>query len=158
MSEPFSIILDLDQDKLKKHTGTQSSHSFLCLSTCVSSSLFSRTHCCFSSKKCENYTHTHTYSLHIYKHICLYDLLLMSIIMYMVCMPAQSHPTLCDPMDCSLLGSSVHGILQATILEWVAISFSWGCSWPRNWTGVSCNSLTGRWVLLSLSLRGSPYQ
>ena len=31
--------------------------------------------------------------------------------------------TLCDPMDCSLLGSSVHGILQARILEWVAISF-----------------------------------
>ena len=33
---------------------------------------------------------------------------------------AQSCPTLCDPMDCSLLGSSVHGILQARILEWVA--------------------------------------
>ena len=37
---------------------------------------------------------------------------------------AQSCPTLCDPMDCSLPGSSVHGILQARILEWVAISFS----------------------------------
>ena len=37
---------------------------------------------------------------------------------------AQSCLTLCDPMDCSLLGSSVHGILQARILEWVAISFS----------------------------------
>ena len=36
----------------------------------------------------------------------------------------QSSPTLCDPMDCSLAGSSVHGILQARILEWVAISFS----------------------------------
>ena len=36
----------------------------------------------------------------------------------------QSCPTLCDPMDCSLPGSSVHGILQARILEWVAISFS----------------------------------
>ena len=33
---------------------------------------------------------------------------------------AQSYPTLCDPVDCSLLGSSVHGILQARILEWVA--------------------------------------
>ena len=37
---------------------------------------------------------------------------------------AQSCPTFCDPMDCSLPGSSVHGILQARILEWVAISFS----------------------------------
>ena len=37
---------------------------------------------------------------------------------------AQSCPTLCDPMDCSLPSSSVHGILQARILEWVAISFS----------------------------------
>ena len=37
---------------------------------------------------------------------------------------AQSCPTLCDPMDCSPPGSSVHGILQARILEWVAISFS----------------------------------
>ena len=37
---------------------------------------------------------------------------------------AQSCLTLCDPIDCSLLGSSVHGIFQARILEWVAISFS----------------------------------
>ena len=37
---------------------------------------------------------------------------------------AQSFPTLRDPMDCSLPGSSVHGILQARVLEWVAISFS----------------------------------
>ena len=44
----------------------------------------------------------------------------------------------CDPMDCSLPGSSVHGILQARILEWVSISFSRGSSQPRNWTWVSC--------------------
>ena len=37
---------------------------------------------------------------------------------------AQSYPTLCDPMDCSLPGSSVHGISQARVLEWVAIAFS----------------------------------
>ena len=41
---------------------------------------------------------------------------------------AQSCPTLCDPMDCSLPGSSIHGILQARILEWVAIAFSKGSS------------------------------
>ena len=44
----------------------------------------------------------------------------------------QSCLTLCDPMDCSSPGSSVRGILQARILEWVAISFSRGSSWPRD--------------------------
>ena len=50
---------------------------------------------------------------------------------------AQSCPILCDPMDCSLPGSSVHGIFQARVLEWVAISFSRRSSWPRDWTQVS---------------------
>ena len=45
--------------------------------------------------------------------------------------------TLCDPMDCSLPGFSVHGIFQAIVLEWIAISFSRGSSQPRNWTRVS---------------------
>ena len=44
---------------------------------------------------------------------------------------AQSCPTLCDPIDCSLPGSSVHGILQARGLEWVAISFSGGLTRDR---------------------------
>ena len=39
-----------------------------------------------------------------------------------MCVCAQSLPTLCDPMDCSLLGSSVHGIFQVRILKWVSIS------------------------------------
>ena len=47
---------------------------------------------------------------------------------------AQSCPTLCDAMDCSPRSSSVHGILQARILEWVAIPFSTGYSWSRGWT------------------------
>ena len=51
---------------------------------------------------------------------------------------AQSCPTLCDPMDCSLPGFSVHGISPARILEWVTISFSRGSSRPRNRTWVSC--------------------
>ena len=50
---------------------------------------------------------------------------------------AQSCLTLCDPMDCSLPGSSVHGIFQARLLEWVAIAFSRRSFWPRNWTRVS---------------------
>ena len=51
---------------------------------------------------------------------------------------AQSCPTLCDPIDCDPLGSSVHGILQARILEWVAIPFSRGSPQPRNQIRVSC--------------------
>ena len=43
-------------------------------------------------------------------------------------------------MDCSLPGTSVHGILQARVLEWVAISSCRGSSWPRDWTRVSCNA------------------
>ena len=50
----------------------------------------------------------------------------------------QSSPTRCDPMGCSLPGSSVYGIFQARVLEWVAISFSRGSSWPRDRTQVSC--------------------
>ena len=57
-------------------------------------------------------------------------------------------------MDCSLPGSSVHGISQARILEWIAISFCRGLFQPGDQTHISC---TGRWILLSLSHQGSPY-
>ena len=49
---------------------------------------------------------------------------------------AQSCPTFCNPMDCGLPGSSVHGILQTRILEWIAIPFSGGAFWPRDRTQV----------------------
>ena len=48
-----------------------------------------------------------------------------------------NHVRLCDPMDCSLPGSSVHGILQARIIEWVAIPFPRASSWVRDQTQVS---------------------
>ena len=51
---------------------------------------------------------------------------------------AQLCLALCNPVDISSPGSSVHGISQARILEWVAIPFSRGSSWPRDWTWVSC--------------------
>ena len=54
--------------------------------------------------------------------------------------------------DCSPSGSSVHGILQARILEWVAISFSRGSSWPRDWTFISCIE---RQILYCLNHKGS---
>ena len=56
---------------------------------------------------------------------------------------------LCNPMDCSPPGSFVHGISQARILEWVAISFSRGSSRPRDQTQVSC--LTGEFFTTALS-------
>ena len=58
----------------------------------------------------------------------------------------QSCPTLCDPVDCSLPGFSIHGTLQARILEWVTISFSRGSSRLRDRTWVSC--IGGRCVNL----------
>ena len=54
------------------------------------------------------------------------------------CLVTQSCLTLCNLMDCSLPGSSVHGILQARILEWAAIPFFRESSWPRDWTYASC--------------------
>ena len=60
----------------------------------------------------------------------------------MLCMRAQLCLTLGDPMDCSLPGSSVHGIFQARILEWVVISFFMGYSQSRDQTYISC--LAGR--------------
>ena len=66
-----------------------------------------------------------------------YEMLYMKVVKVLV---VQSCPTLCDPMDCSPSGSSVHGILQARILEWEAIPFSRGCSGPRDRTRVSCTA------------------
>ena len=78
----------------------------------------------------------------------------MLIIFWMsVCMRAKSFQLcldLCDPMDYSLPGSSVHGIFQARILEWVAISSFRGSSWPRDRTHVSyvfCTVGLCMWVL-----------
>ena len=69
---------------------------------------------------------------------------------------AQSCLTPCDPMDCSLPGSSVPGILQARILEGIAILFSRGSSWPKNWTRVSC--IAGRFFTVwTTSKAGTNY-
>ena len=63
----------------------------------------------------------------------------------------QLCPTLCDPMDYSPPGSSIHGIFQARIQEWIAISFSRGSSQARDWTQVSC---IGRQILYHCAIRG----
>ena len=70
-----------------------------------------------------------------------------------VCLVAQLCLTLCNPRDYSPPGSSVHGILQAKMLEWVAISFSGGSSGPRNLTSglPHCGQ-----IVYHLSHQGSP--
>ena len=70
-----------------------------------------------------------------------------------LCLVTQLCPTLCDAMNCSPPGSSVHGILQARILELVVIPFSRGSSWPRDQTWVSC--IAGRFFTV-WGTRGIP--
>ena len=73
------------------------------------------------------------------------------LLLFICVLVAQSCPTLCNPMDCSPPGSSVHAILQVRILKCVAISFSRGFSWP----GIkpsSSGTFFSRWILYSLSL------
>ena len=59
----------------------------------------------------------------------------------------QLCPTLCNPIDCSPPGSTVHGIFQARILEWIAISYSRGSSRPKDRTLIPCISCIGRQIL-----------
>ena len=70
------------------------------------------------------------------------------------CLVTKLCPPLCNPMDCSPLGPSVHGISQARILEWVAISFSTASSWPRDGTRVSCIC---KQILYHCAIREAPW-
>ena len=82
----------------------------------------------------DTHRHTHTHT-HTHTHDRVFDL---------PCVRAESRPTLCKPMDCSPPGSSVHGIFQARILQWVAISSFRGYSRLRGQTQVLISpALTG---------------
>ena len=70
---------------------------------------------------------------------------------------AESCPALCDPMNCSPPGSSVLGIFQARILEWVAISFSRGSPPHRDQNFISCTGLFPRWILYHWCRLGCPF-
>ena len=72
------------------------------------------------------------------------------------CLVAKSNLILCEPMECSPPGSSVHGVSQVRILEWVAMSFSRGSSRPRDRTRISSVSCTGRRVLYHQRHHGKP--
>ena len=71
----------------------------------------------------------------------------VSALLFCTVRSAQSCPALCHTLDCGPPGSSVHGILQARILEWAATSSAGGSSWPRDPTRTSSVSCTGRRVL-----------
>ena len=77
----------------------------------------------------------------------MYSIQLPRAVMHVHAKSLQSCPTLCNPMDYSLQGPSVHGILQERILKWVAISFFRGFSGPRDRISISYISCPGRWVL-----------
>ena len=68
-----------------------------------------------------------------------------------------SHSVVSDPIDCSLPGSSVHGIFQIRILEWVVISYSRESSWPKFWSLVSSISYICRWILYHCARWEAPF-
>ena len=75
------------------------------------------------------------------------------------CVHAQLCPTLCDPMDCSPPGSSVHGILQTRILEWVAMPLSKESSWSRDQSHISCVScIAGRFFTWQAKMHSFSFQ
>ena len=92
--------------------------------------------------------------LHKHFYTCHYEEMKVKVLV------AQSCLTLWDHMDCSLPGSSVHGILQARILEWVAILFSRDSSQQRDWTWISC--IAGRfftiWAIRDAAWRNNRFE
>ena len=88
-----------------------------------------------------SHTTCHRQSVQFSKYLLCCSCGPSSVLMLGTCVRAQtlqSCPTLCDPMDFSPPGASIHGILQASILEWVAVPSFGGSSWPRDWVLVSC--------------------
>ena len=85
--------------------------------------------------------------LHISEFYISTDSIKHEVKIFLKVLVTQSCPTLCViPMDCSLSGSSVHGILQAWMLEWIAIHFFKGSPWPRDQTWVCC--IAGRFFII----------
>ena len=109
-----------------------------------------------------SYNESYGFSLPEKRHACVHWVFLSVSVLWIP--RRQSAPPLsewkslsvrlCDPMDCSLPGSSVHGILQARILEWVAILFSKRSSWLRDWTWLSC--IASRFFTVWATREGAP--
>ena len=96
----------------------------------------------------------HTYHFLLWFFYSVQSLLSVKILLLVTAgLVTQLCPTLCNPMDYSPSDSSVHGISQARILEWLTISFSRGSSWLRDWTCTSCISCIGRRILYHWATR-----
>ena len=112
---------------LHKHTVTHSPIASLTLLSLTSSQVYSRL--------------LNSDALNWLRHIHYFLILVSPLFVNLICvLVTQLCLTLWDPMDCSPPGSSVPGILQARILEWVAIPCSRGSSWPGDQTQVSCTA------------------
>ena len=91
---------------------------------------------------------TYVMAIHIYiLHIHIQENTYYTYVVLCYANLLQLCPALCNPMDCSPTGSSVHGIVQVGPQEWVAVPSSSWSSWPRNWTHVSYISCSGRGFL-----------
>ena len=118
----------IHQERKLEYLFQKHCHLYVCLR--VHTHTHTRTHMCI-------YTHIHTcLCMYIYTHMHTHVSIYVCTQTLPIC--AQACPTLCDPVDCSLPGCSVHGILQAIILEWLAVSFSRVSSQLRDGTQVSC--------------------
>ena len=107
----------------------------------------------FNNKTCYKVTSTYYCAISsCYKPITAFSFLLLK--SEVKALVAQSCPTFCYLMDCSPLGSSVHGILSARILEWVAIPFSRESFWTRDQTWVSF--IAGRFFTI-WAIKESPF-
>ena len=127
-----------------------SSSTFIYISTLMAANTYKELHAFLDGSSCDNLVSS-TLSpwpvclrVHLLFWLDSYFKVLVS--MHVCVLSLFSHVQLCDPMDCSPAGSSVCGtqILQARILEWIAITFSRGSSWPRDWTwgsDIAANSL-----------------
>ena len=105
---------------------------------------------CRSIRKLSAQDHHHSTPVrnkrHVNEHCKLWSIMFI-LIRYLCCVMLSSLWLFCDRMDGSPPCSSVHGIFQARMLEWIAISYSRGSSQPRDWACVSCISCIGRQIL-----------
>ena len=93
----------------------------------------------------------HIYTIYINVYVCIY--MEWNVL-------TQLYLTLCSPVDCSLPGSSVHGVSQVRILEWIAMRYSRASSWPRDQTQVSYLSpaLAGRFFTIIATWEAYTYK
>ena len=108
-------------------------------------------HCLYYlSNENDIYVYIHIYSTCIHACTCVCTRMCIYAHTRLSCFLTKLCPTLCDPMDCSLPGFSIHGIFQARILEWVAISFS--NTQTYSWNNL-CNHRFDMWIIFQMYIQ-----